>query len=271
MRSFRASAIQLKAGPDKAANLGLAQELVENAVAGGSRLVALPEVFSWRGPQSDEAGAAEPIPGPTSDAVGNMARRLGIFLLAGSILEKTKKGGRCYNTSLLFGPNGALVARYRKIHLFSLAMSETDSVNEARTREPGNDTVCAATDIGNIAMAVCYDLRFPELFRRMVHQGAEMITIPSAFTRPTGEAHWKTLVRARAIENQCFVIAPNQYGETSYGFSDYGHSLLVDPWGEVLAEAGGDEDAVISAEFDSAILKDVRERLPSLRHRKPNL
>lgn len=268
MRDFRATAVQLRSSPDRADTLARGADLVTAAAAAGAELVALPELFSWRGAQADEPAAAEPIPGPTSEFAAALARRLSIHLVAGSLLERAADRAKCYNTALLFGPDGDLLARYRKMHLFDVAVNDTVTVAESRTRLSGDETVCATTALGRIGLAVCYDLRFPELFRRLAAAGAEIIVVPSAFTAPTGAAHWHTLVRARAIENQCYVLAPNQFGPTTLGYDNYGHSLVVDPWGQVLAEGGDAGSCLVSAELRAARLAEVRRAIPSLTHRR---
>jgi predicted amidohydrolase len=267
VRSFRASAVQLKAGRERDENLTLADALVADAAEAGAELVVLPEVFAWRGPQSAEPDQAEPIPGPTSDHVAALARRLGIHLVAGSLLE-TSTGGKCYNTSLLIGPDGTILARYRKIHLFEVDIEGEVTVSESRTRRPGEQVVCVDTELGRIGMSICYDLRFPELYRRLADAGAEIIVVPAAFTATTGAAHWEPLVRARAIENQCFVVTADQFGANEEGFREYGHSMIVDPWGRILAEAGGDGPRTVTALLDAQCLVDVRRKLPSLEHRR---
>ncbi|MFN2375633.1 MAG: carbon-nitrogen hydrolase family protein [Candidatus Binatia bacterium] len=271
MLTFTAAAVQMKSGPDKGANLAQASARIGEAAAAGAQLVALPEVFAWRGPHDRERFEAEPIPGPTTDAMAALARRLGIHLVAGSILESRgpdEGAGLPFNTATLFGPDGGLLALYRKIHLFDVDLPGRVTIRESDLRAPGDEVACVPTAIGRIALAVCYDLRFPELFRRLADAGAEVVVMPSAFTRPTGQAHWDTLVRARAIENQCFFLAPNQYGAGAAGFHDFGNSLLVDPWGEVLARGPDDEDAIVSAPFDASVLERVRRELPSLAHRR---
>jgi nitrilase len=215
-----------------------------------------------------------------------LARRLSIHLVAGSILERATVAGedatldravndgdaagdgRCFNTCLFFGPDGSLLARYRKIHLFDVSVGTQVRTCESRTRQPGEAPVTVDTALGRIGLAVCYDLRFPELFRRLADDGAEVVVMPSAFTAPTGAAHWHTLIRARAIENQCYFVAPNQHGPTLHGFSNYGHSLIVDPWGTVLAEGGDGGDEVVSAALSAERLAEVRRSLPSLAHRR---
>ena len=195
----------MSAGPNKEANLAAAAALVTDAARSGARLVALPEVFAWRGSQDREPSEAEPLDGRIGSFAAELARRLGIWLVAGSVLERpaTASGaGKCYNTTALYGPSGKLVASYRKIHLFDVDVAGKVTVRESRTRLAGDQVCSVATELGIIGLAICYDLRFPELFRALVDAGAEVIVMPSAFTALTGRAHWHPLVRARAIESQ---------------------------------------------------------------------
>jgi len=268
MKSFLAAAVQLHAGTDKEANVRAAAHWVEAAAAAGAELIALPEVFAWRGPLDQERGHAEPVPGPTSDRMAELARRLGIHLVAGSVLEAVPGQDRPFNTCLVFGPDGRRLAAYRKIHLFDIDLPGRVTVQESASRGRGEDVVTAQTDLGHLGLAVCYDLRFPELFRRLGTAGAEIVVLPSAFTRPTGQAHWETLVRARAIENQCFLIAPNQFGRSSGGIEDYGNSLIVDPWGTVLARGEDEGAGFVMARLDADVLGRVRRELPALSHRR---
>jgi len=271
MRSFKASAVQMSAGSDKEANLAEAAELVAGAATAGAKLVALPEVFAWRGPQEREPEIAEPLTGRIGSFASDLAKRLGIWLVAGSILEAADDGsgeGRCYNTTALFSPDGVLAASYRKIHLFDVDVEGRIQVRESKTRLAG-DTPCSVdTELGRIGLAICYDLRFPELFRGLAAAGAEIVVLPSAFTAPTGRAHWHTLVKARAIENQCYVVAPNQFGASAMGFQNYGHSLIVDPWGDVMADAGPGGPSVVTADLSASLLARVRSELPALGHRR---
>ena len=262
---FLAAAVQMSSGPDKAANLEKAGRLVREAAARGARLVVLPEVFLWRGPRKAEGAAGEDVPGPVTNQLGGIARELGIFLQAGSLPERIERDSRCYNTALLFDPRGELVARYRKIHLFDVEIPGQVTARESEARAPGSETVVAETELGRIGLSVCYDLRFPELFRRLAVGGVEIICLPSAFTFPTGAAHWEPLVRARAIENQAYVIAPDQYGTSPNGYRDYGNSMIVDPWGAVLARAGEGEEVIV-APIRLDYLRQVRSELPALRH-----
>ncbi len=258
----------MRATGDRDRNLARTEQLVEAAVREGARLVALPEMFAWRGPQSEESAHAEEVPGPTTEFASALARNLSIVLVAGSILERTGEGNRCYNTTLIFDTNGELLGRYRKIHLFDVAIEGHVEARESRTRTHGAEPVCIDTEFGRLGLAICYDLRFPELFRRLSERGAEIFVVPSAFTAPTGAAHWHVLVRARAIENQCYVVAPNQVGPTVHGFDDYGHSIIVDPWGRVLEEAGEEDPEIVTAEISAERLAYVRRSLPALEHRR---
>jgi predicted amidohydrolase len=255
------------ASDDKAANLKEAKDWVRHAAGRGARVVVLPEVFIWRGEKKREREFAETIPGPSSTALAELARGLGIYLLAGSILEAIPGSKKAYNTSLLFDPSGQIVASYRKIHLFDVDLANGASLRESATREYGEGVVVAHTELCSMGLSVCYDLRFPELYRSLAIKGAEIIFVPSAFTAFTGQAHWEALLRARAIENQVYVIAPDQFGKGAKSFETHGHSMIVDPWGKILAELP-DDAGVITAEIDLDYLAKVRAELPSLKHRR---
>jgi predicted amidohydrolase len=264
---FRVAAIQMLATDDKAANLGQAAQFVRDAAAQGASVVALPEVFLWRGDKTKERQIAERIPGPSSQAMAELARGLGIHLLAGSMLEEVAASGKVYNASLLFDPAGKLIAKYRKIHLFDVALENGISVKESDTRASGESLTVATSDLCLMGMSICYDLRFPELYRGLAQQGAQVIFVPSAFTSYTGKAHWEPLLRARAIENQVYIIAPDQYGENPKSFATYGHSMIIDPWGKIAAELP-EGPGVTLAEVDLDYLAKVRAELPALMHRK---
>jgi predicted amidohydrolase len=265
-RQFVAAAVQLCAGSDKPGNLAKAEAFTAEAVRHNARLVVLPEVFLWRGPRAEERSAAEPIPGPSTNRLGDLARRLEIHLLAGSILEQSG-GAKVFNTSVLFDRRGDIVARYRKLHLFDVDIPEQVSIRESDTRAGGDAVVTAPTELGVIGMSVCYDLRFPELYRQLTMRGAEIIAVPSAFTFPTGAAHWDVLLRARAIENQVYLIAPDQIGRSPTGVMNFGNSMIIDPWGKPLARAA-DREMVICAEIDRDYQERVRRELPCLAHVK---
>lgn len=264
---FLAAAVQMLASPDKDTNLKEAEARIREAAAQGAKVVVLPEVFNWRGAKEEERSSAEPIPGPTSDLMVGLARELGIYLLAGSFLEEIRRENRAYNTSLLLDPQGNLLARYRKMHLFDVQIDGGVSAMESETRQPGEEIVVAQTELCPMGLSICYDLRFPELYRVLVSRGAQVIFVPSAFTAFTGKFHWEPLLRARAIENQAYIIAPNQMGQNPESLATYGHSMIVDPWGKVLAEASGGPE-VILAEIDLSYLARVRAELPALKHRR---
>jgi deaminated glutathione amidase len=261
--NYLAAAIQLSTTSDKAVNLEKAEHLIRLAAARGARLVALPEVFNWRGQRAEEADAAESLNGVTLTLIAGLARELEILILAGSITERAPGQAKNYNTSVLIGADGKYLAVYRKIHLFDVDLPGRVTFKESDAKLAGAEVVAAETTHGTIGLSVCYDLRFPELYRRLAFAGARILTIPSAFTFPTGEAHWEALLRARAIENQCYVIAPAQFGPNVHGFHDYGNSMIVDPWGRVLARAAEVEGVVI-APIDLEYLERVRRELPSL-------
>jgi predicted amidohydrolase len=260
-----AAAIQMQSGPDVEANLARADVLVRTAADRGAALVVLPEVFTWRGLRDDEAAIPTTVPGAVSDWLCRLAADLRVLLVGGSFLERSPEARRAYNTSLLIDATGTIRASYRKMHLFDVDLPGRVTVRESDARVPGGEVVTVATDLGTIGMSICYDLRFPELYRRLASAGATIVTVPSAFTAHTGAAHWEPLLRARAIENQVYVIAPNQTGTSPHGFADYGHSMIVDPWGTVVARID-DGEGVITAEIDADLLARVRQEMPCLAH-----
>jgi len=264
--SFTAAAVQFQVGGDKQANFEIVERLTRQAAARGARLVGLPELFYWGGPREQEAVAAEAVPGPTTRRLSDLARALGVYLVGGSILEKVDGDSRVYNTCCTFDPEGTMVALYRKVHLFDVDIGDRVAVRESDTRRAGDRAVVLPTDLGTIGLAVCYDLRFPELFRRLVDRDAVLVCMPSAFTLATGAVHWEPLLRARAIENQLYVVAPNQVGRGASGIANYGNSMIVDPWGTVLARAA-DGDGVVLADIDLGYLERVRREIPCLEHR----
>lgn len=265
---MRAAAVQLNATQDRDRNLAAADRLTRAAAADGARLVVLPEKWSVLGSAQDLRAGAEPLDGPALSWARETAAELGIDLIAGSIAERLDGADRLANTCVHVTPEGELRARYRKIHMFDVEVGGT-VYRESEVTEPGDEVVTTATADGTgVGLAVCYDLRFPELFRALVDRGARILTLPSAFTLPTTRDHWEVLVRARAIENQCFVIAPNQVGRDGAGHESGGRSMIVDPWGVVLATAP-DREGVVVADLDLAALADVRRRLPALDHRRP--
>jgi len=264
---FVAACVQMRSDDDKARNLAAAIAHVEHAASLGASLVVLPETFSWRGPAARDREEAEPLDGPTLARLADVARRLRLTLVAGSILERAPGGDGAspYNTSVVLGPDGELLASYRKVHLFDVSIPGKVEVRESARRGRGADVVSVATPVARLGLSVCYDLRFPELYRALARAGADLLCVPSAFTFPTGAAHWEVLVRARAIENQCWVLAANQHGPSGLGHADYGHSMIVDPWGTVVACAS-DGERVVTAEIDLGLLAKVRREMPCLEH-----
>lgn len=267
--TFLAAACQMRCTSDLAANLCQAEELVRTAAARGATFVATPENTNYLGPHGEKVRLAETLDGPTCLLFSRLARELSIHLLLGSFNEKSSVEGRCFNSSVLFGPTGVRLAVYRKIHLFDVDVPEGVSFRESATVAPGADVVVSETPFGTVGLSICYDLRFGELYRALVARGAALLTIPSAFTAVTGRAHWEILVRARAIESQAFVVAPGQHGE--HGDSglreSHGHSLIVDPWGRILAEAA-DGVGIAVAEIDLAEVPRVRAAIPIAAHRR---
>ena len=264
------AAVQMSSGTEKDKNLRLAADLVTEAARKGARLVALPELFSWQGNSREIPLASESIPGPTTMRMAELAARLKLFLLCGSILEKNPRGPRPFNTSFLINPSGRITRMYRKLHLFRVRLPNGAFINEKAAYSAGAEIVTVPTPLGRIGFSICYDLRFPELYRALVDCGATIIAVPSSFTFATGKAHWEVLLRARAIENQVYVIAPNQHGKDPQGTQRYGHSMIVDPWGNVLASRR-EGNGVIYAQLDLTYLKQVRKNLPCLRQRRKDL
>lgn len=264
---MRVAAVQLTSTPDRARNLAIAGELIDEAADAGAALIALPELFNGWGSAKQLREGAESLDGPTITWVRERARRHQVWLLAGSIVERVEGSDRHRNTSCLVAPDGAIAAVYRKIHLFDVDV-EGFAYQESATVLPGEEIVVADAGPVTIGMSICYDLRFPEQFRIMALRGATVVTLPSAFTATTGKDHWELLIRARAIENQVFVLAPDQRGASTERLQWHGRSMIVDPWGVILAQAA-DTDCFVTADLDLDAQRDIRERLPSLANRRP--
>lgn len=257
------AAIQMDSQEDIALNWAAAQRLAAEAQGRGAQIVAFPETFLYIGP--DKTAAAD-LDGEWLPKFSALASALGVYLLAGSASERIPDSKKIYNTSVLLDPHGKELARYRKIHLFDATLSNGRSYRESDYIAPGAEVVTAQTGFCQIGLSICYDLRFPELYRRLAAGGAtRIIFIPSNFTLMTGKDHWLPLLRARAIENQAYIIAPNQHGEKYGGRASYGKSAIIDPWGSVMAMAP-DREAVITAEIDFAYQDQVRTALPCLSH-----
>ena len=265
---MKIAALQMVSAPDLATNLATAERLIDQAAADGAQLVSLPEYFVQMGlHETDKFQIAEEFGrGPMQEMLAAKARQHAIWVAGGSIPIKTQDPTKVTNTALLFNPQGEVVARYDKMHLFSY-QDGTRNLDEGRTMAAGREVVTADTPLGRIGMSICYDLRFPELYRAMGE--VDLILAPSAFTVPTGSAHWRVLLIARAIENQCYVLAAAQGGTHASGRQTYGHSMLVDPWGEVLSVLPHGE-GVVMGEMNPERLKSVRHNLQALKHRRLN-
>lgn len=268
---MRAAAVQLNSTEDRDRNLATAERLVREASAEGADLVVLPEKWTVLGSPEALREHAEPLDGPAIGAARSWAAELGISLVAGSIAELLPGEEKLANTSVLIDPDGEIAAVYRKIHMFDVDVGGV-AYRESESERAGDEIVLGEAAGVPIGLTVCYDLRFPELYRVLAVRGARLITVPSAFTTPTGRDHWEILLRARAIENQVFVVAADQVGEAPPHYDSYGHSMIVDPWGAVLAQAEDRQDeCVVSAELDLSEQDRVRESLPSLANRRPEV
>jgi nitrilase len=265
------AALQMASGPQVQANLMEAGRLIKEAVGRGAGMVVLPENFPIMGlHETDKIKAAEDFgAGPIQSFLAQQAKKYGVWIVAGTIPVRSADPGRVYATSLLYDAKGDVVARYDKIHMFDVILSENQEVyTESDTIMPGREPVVVDTPFGKVGMSVCYDLRFPELYRRLSEKGAQILVIPSAFTELTGKAHWEVLLRARAIENLCYVVAPGQGGYHVNGRTTYGHSMIVDYWGRVrgMLDKG---TGVVMADIDLAALEQTRKTFPVLSHRCP--
>jgi len=265
---MRAAVVQMNSSADVAGNLDAAERFVRRAAADGAELIVLPEKWNLLGPGDVIHAGAEALDGLSLSAVGTWARELGVWVLAGSIAERASDGGKPYNTSVLVSPEGEIGATYRKLHMFDVDVGDV-AYRESESERAGDDvTVATAADL-NLGMTICYDLRFPELYRILALRSADAFAIPSAFTAVTGRAHWDVLVRARAIENAVFVLAANQFGQAPPHYDSFGHSCIVGPWGEVLAMVEEGEGHAC-AELDLGELARVRASVPALANRRPD-
>jgi predicted amidohydrolase len=264
------AAVQLSSQADVAQNLETCARLTREAAERGARIVVLPENFAFMGEEAARADIAERSgdrDAPIQRALSELARRHSIHLVGGGMPERGPDPKRPYNTNVCFGPSGDLVASYRKIHLFDVELGDGSSYRESATTAPGESPVVTRLDGFGCGLSICYDLRFPELFRRLVDRGAELLLVPAAFTLHTGKDHWHVLLRARAVESECYVVAAAQWGKHPLGRTTYGHALVADPWGTVIAEAS-DGIGFALASVDSARLDEVRRALPCLQHRR---
>ena len=263
---MRVAAIQFRCGPDRDENLARAAMLVRDAAAQGATTIVLPELFASLDRASTMRERAESIDGPTIQWAADLARATTTTLIPGSFVER--EGDAVFNTSCALAPTGEVLTTYRKVHLFDIDLDGATS-RESDTFTGGVDATVVDLDAGRMGLAICYDLRFPELFRIEALLGADVLAVPSAFTATTGRDHWELLVRARAVENQCAVIAAAQWGTSPDGIERHGHTMVVDAWGRVLADAGPTGDAVIVVDLDLDAQADIRRRLPVIGHRRP--
>ncbi len=267
---FRAACVQMRSGVDRARNISAAVELIEQAAQKGAHFVATPEMTNVVDRNAARLAGSLPEGEPPDElgAFSAVAADNGLWLLIGSLAVKRAAndpgGGRLVNRSFLFGPDGEIAARYDKIHMFDVDLDNGESWRESRIYEAGTKAIVAQTPLAAFGLSICYDVRFARLYRALARAGAEALCVPAAFTRQTGRAHWKTLLSARAIECGAFVIAPAQGGVHEDGRETFGHSLIISPWGEVLAEARGDEPGVILAQIDPAAVTKARAQIPSL-------
>ncbi len=260
-----AGAIQMTSTADVERNLATAERLIAEASARGAQFVGLPENFGFLRSEGERIPLAQTLDGPWVRRLAEAARRHQLTLLLGSLPERIEGERKIYNTSVLLGPDGGVIASYRKIHLFDIDLPGMEHLKESKAVAPGHDVVVAQAPFGAIGLSICYDLRFPELYRQLSRGGARVLAIPSAFTERTGRAHWELLLRARAVENLAYVFAPAQVGQHGKNRASWGHAMIVDPWGEVLAEAAEGEGVAV-AEFDFERLEKIRRELPALSH-----
>lgn len=265
MSTVRAAVVQMTSTADVEGNLTTAESLVEEAAARGATFVGLPENFAFLRSEGQPTPDPQPLDGPWVTRMAGLARRLELTLLLGSIPERIEGDALIRNTSVLLGPDGATLAVYRKIHLFDIDLPGMEHLKESKAVRPGIDLVVADSPIGPLGLSICYDLRFPELYRELARRGARVLCAPAAFTERTGRAHWELLLRARAVENLAWVVAPAQVGEHGGGRASYGHAMIVDPWGTVVdqVEAG---EGVALGELDFDRQERIRRELPALSH-----
>lgn len=269
MKPYLAAAIQMTSRPELAKNLAEAEELIELAVRQGAELIGLPENFAFLGKEEDKVQQAAAIASATEKFLKTMAQRFQVTLLGGGFpVPVPDQPSKAYNTALLVSPNGTELARYHKVHLFDVNVPDGNTYQESSTVMAGKNLppVYASNDFGNIGLSICYDVRFPELYRHLASKGADVLFIPAAFTAYTGKDHWQVLLQARAIENTCYVIAPAQTGNHYERRLTHGHALIIDPWGTILADAG-ENPGVAIAEINPTRLEQVRRQMPCLEHR----
>jgi predicted amidohydrolase len=268
MKSYLAAAIQMTSVPDLQKNLAQAEELIDLAVRQGAELVGLPENFSFMGEEKDKLAQAKAIAQETQKFLNQVAQRFQVTILGGSFPVPVENTGKVYNTSVLIDPSGQELVRYNKVHLFDVNVPDGNTYQESSTVVAGKElpAIYDSENLGNIGFSICYDVRFPELYRHLADKGADVLFVPAAFTAFTGKDHWQVLLQARAIENTCYVIAPAQTGTNYARRQTHGHAMIIDPWGVILADAG-EKPGVAIAEIKPTRLEQVRRQMPSLQHR----
>ena len=264
---MKAAVIQMNSNQDRRANLEQASELVHGAAVAGASLAVLPEHFAYMQAEGLAPAQPEDLDGPTVAFLGGLARELGLWIVGGSFAENSPVPGKVHNTCPVLSPDGSLAAVYRKIHLFDLNLPERPSLMESKYVEPGRELGLVRTPLGMIGLSICYDLRFAELYRRLRLAGAEILTAPSAFTRVTGQAHWELLIRTRAVENACFMLAAAQWGHHGGNRESFGQAMIIDPWGRILARCPAGPGVAIADISENAVQK-ARGDLDSTLHAK---
>lgn len=264
---MKIAAVQLNTGEDRLANISIATNYIDSAVKKGADFIVLPEYVDFLGEENDQLNLGEHIPGEMTALFAKKAKEHGVYLHCGSIREKSE-GGTIYNSSILFDQNGEVIAKYRKIHLYDAVFEDRVLEKESTYITSGDEVVVAETEFGKVGLTICYDLRFPELFRSLALKGAKVIFVPAAFPSYTGANHWEVLLRARAIENQCYIVAAAQVGSAKPNRTLYGNSMIIDPWGTVVSRIN-EKEGIILYDIDMNYLEEVRKNLPCLSHRKP--
>ena len=264
----RVAIIQMRSDLEKSTNIKRAVAMITQAVDQGAECICLPETFNCLGTYPEMVDQAEAIPGRTINVLSDLASKHGVYIHCGSIFEKTEHSTKAFNTSVILDANGDIAATYRKIHLFDVDIPGDFNSYESHWVTPGDQIIALETPLGKIGLSICYDLRFPEIFRKLAQQGVQITFLPSAFRRTTGAAHWEILLRARAIENQSYVLAANQWGTPAVGISHYGNSMVVNPWGDVIARAQDESDSILVVDINLKELMTIRSQLPALKHRQ---
>lgn len=269
MTKFLAAAIQIDSQGDKSLNLSKVEHYIDESASYGVSLVGMAEMVNYIGDEEGEFENAESIPGETINRFARKAKEHGLWLHCGSIFERIEGSDKLFNTSVLLSPQGEIVAKYRKIHLFDVDVKHGPFFKESNTKQSGSEIVVASTPLGNIGLSICYDMRFPELYRIMMLKQANIVFVPAEYTLMTGKDHWEPILRTRAIENQIYIIAPAQIG-VKPAFPTYGRSMIIDPWGNVISKMS-DREGFILAEIDLDYLYSVRNQVPCLSNRRPDL